>query len=389
MVTLIGTDVLQESPVCLIFGTHLNAHTIIQRLSEIGILSQDICIVKPKGYPSFAAEIFNRSIQVWEIEIDTADELPEKIRERFGVTRTKILFFTDESNLSAFNAALINGAIPDMRLFVGSSKHLDTILDRLLFYKFVQERGLAHVPRTISGREDPFAKFGGQVVVRPRVSWSSPRNRQRVSIVSSPEALAKVLSVYRTAGLTPDDWCYQEVLSMDAVHNVSVCGWFDARHQHLFCTRKILQHPEPCGNGDVIEFLAEPPPYIIEQSNALLEALEYEGPFELEWVYDNSHRTYKIIELNPRFWMQHGLVDVISGGTVVRRYLGMDGVLTAEFPQLRSVRYWVNPLYGLLRMLQGDFRGMRFYFSRSSISPISLVQALVYAPFHFRGKRAL
>lgn len=380
----------EQSPCCLVFGNHLNAHAIIRGLSEIGIQKEDIWLVKDKGFPRLSAEVLNRKIRTWEIDIHDNYEIVEKIRDQFGITRKKVLFFTDERYLTALQPLKNAKPASDFRFFIGSEKHLDTILDRLRFYDFIEQNRIAPVPRTIPGTEEPFLKLGERVVVRPRVSWGALVKRQRVSIVSSRAALEKVLSQYRQAGLSADNWCFQEVLSIDPIHNVSVCGWFDKRHRHLFCTRKVLQHPEPCGNGDVVEYLPEPPGKVLEQSIALLAALEYSGPFELEWVYDDSSGVYRIIELNPRFWLQHGLAACIEGQQIlIKRYVGQKDVSSVPLNCNSGVRYWVNPLFALFRMLRGDFRGLRYYFSPGATHPISLCQALLYAPFHVLGKRSL
>ena len=125
----------------------------------------------------------------------------------------------------------------------------------------------------------------------------------------------------------------------------------------------------------------------MEQSRALLEALEYEGPFELEWVYDEKTHDYKIIELNPRFWMQHSMVGAASRQAVIRKYMGINGDFQINQKVNHSeVHYWVNPLYAIFRLLKGDLQGLRYYFMEGAVSPISLTQAIVYAPMHYLGK---
>ncbi len=380
----------ESSPIALVFGAHLNGHSIVRSLQANGVPTEDIYIAKLTGTPSLSAEFFNRDVEAWTFDIEKAEDLPGAIRRRFGSERTKVLFFTDERYLPALNRASLRGEVPDLRFFVGSSRHLDTLLDRFLFYRFIEGCfDEPPVPATLPGDVDPIASFGSSFVIRPRISWHSVRSRFKVRIVSSPRELDEVVAEYAAGGLTPEDWCIQELLSMDARHNVSVCGWYDGDHQEIFCTRKLLQHPPRCGNGDVIELLSDPPGLIVEQTLTLLQALQFEGPFELEWVFDRNSESYKIIELNPRFWMQHSLVDALCGWGLVGRYLGKHGTVREPSPQGRSFRYWVNPLYALYRLLRMDSRGLKYYYSSMSITPISLFQSLLYAPFHFVGKGSI
>jgi predicted ATP-grasp superfamily ATP-dependent carboligase len=347
-------------------------------------------MAKEKGKPSFCTRIFNSRIATWEFELVDADECIFKIREQFGFRTLKVLFFTDERFISKLSAARKRDQIPDISFFPNCDGYMDIILDRLKFYRFVEQNRLAPVPKTISGHENPFDALGRSVLVRPNLSWFSWDKRQKVAIVSSETALQRITKRYQEDGLNPDEWCYQEILSIKAEHNISTCGWYDAHEHHLFCTRKLLQHPDSCGNGDVIELLRNPPPLLIEQSLALFDALQYEGPFELEWIYDEKDQDYKIIELNPRFWMQHSIAGALSGQAVIRKYIGVIGDFPANQTNNSSeIRYWVNPLYALFRFLKGDIQGIRYYFMKGAVSPISLTQAIVYALIHFLGKRSL
>jgi hypothetical protein len=383
-------SVSEKNFIALIFGTHLNANSIIRGLVTVGIDPKNICLINESGKPWFSARLLNPFIKTREFDFDDAAKLPQKLRELFGIEIIKVLFFTDERFLTELSTARRHGKTQDIRFFPGSDRYMETILDRLKFYRFIEKNQLAPVPKTIPGDKNPFELLDGRVLVRPNVSWRSSCTRQSVAIVASKAELEKIIDLYRKDGLRPEDWCYQEVLSTKAKHNISVCGWYDAKEQHLFCTRKLLQHPESCGNGDVIELMLTAPGSIIEQSYALLQALEYKGPLELEWVFDENNGIYKIIELNPRFWMQHSLAGAASRQAVIRRYMGVN----CDFHFLKNinpnqVRYWVNPLYALFRLLKGDLLGIRFYFMKGAVSPISLTQALVYAPIHFLGKCSL
>ena len=63
----------------------------------------------------------------------------------------------------------------------------------------------------------------------------------------------------------------------------------------------------------------------------------------------------KIIELNPRLWMQHALVGRVTGNALVRRYLGLEDEPDAADS---SCRYWLNSIYTLSRLLRLDLRSM-------------------------------
>lgn len=323
------------------------------------------------------------------MDIHHAHELPDYLRKHFGKNRIKVLFFTDERYHRALHDAKATRDLSDFRFFIGSEGQLDVLLDRLLFYRFIERQKLAQVPKTISGELDPFSCLGDRILLRPRLSWLSLNSRQKVFIITSKSQLAEALNVYRAAGLTAADWCYQELLSVETRHNVSVSGWYGSDGAHLICTRKLLQHPEPAGNGDVIERILDPPDELMEQTFALLATLHYQGPLEVEWIFDRQTGCHKIIELNPRFWMQHELVNAITGHAVVGEYLGLGEPGMYQQMANPNLRYWVNSLYAIFRMLRGDIRGFRYALKKNSVLPLSYLQAAEYAPLHFLGKRSI
>ena len=376
-----------KDSISLIFGAHFNALSIIQSLKALGVSSKTIYLVRLKGQPKLSAAFFNPDVNSLVLDINCADDLPLVLHNKLGKTKRKVLFFTDEQYLDALNRARENGSIPDFHFFVGSEKYLNICLDRFEFYEFIKKNDIAHVPRTINGDENPFKQFDSAVVLRPKRSWPSFGNQQRVRFVSSVADLHKFTTCYLNAGLSPNDWCFQELLSTESGHVLSVCGWYDESEKFIFCTRKILLHPEPFGVGDVVEILPEVPGNIIEKTETLLKAIEYEGPFELEWVLDRKTGTYKILEINPRYWMQHGLINSLTGHKIIGLYFGLDSSRLCSIPKMtNNIIYWVNPLSTLFRTLKGDLRGLKYYFSANSVSPIGFSKTLLYAPLHFYGK---
>lgn len=135
-----------------------------------------------------------------------------------------------------------------------------------------------------------------------------------------------------------------------------MCGWHDAKSPRFVATRKVLQFPARQGNGDVCE-LIELPAALADTTRQLLDDLRYTGPFELEFVRDTRTGRYRLIELNPRFWMQHPLAGANLGQVLVRRYLGLPEETT---PHGSSPRYWINTIVALNCLLRADFRGWRY-----------------------------
>lgn len=357
----------------LICSNYINAYSLIISLKALGWQGPIVCI-KHQSRGTVLTEMLRDDVQTWCISVEQPADLLYALAERVPTTDPKTVFFCDERFHEAFRE---QGAamLPNSRFLLGSTTHLDFILDRFLFYDFIVQRHLAPAPRTIAGDQDPWREFEVGFFIRPNKTWDGLRRLPRVQLVHTSEEQQRVEADLRGRGLTSHDWCYQEILSLDPRDNVSICGWHAPEERLYFATHHLLRHPNEVGNGDVTELLA-PPPGLFQSTQRVLDALHYEGPFELEYVRGQLTNEYKVIELNPRFWMQHGLIEAVTDHALVQRYLGA----VSKVPTTTEKRYWVNTFYVLYRMIRGDWRGMRYALNRGAVMAPESVIALKYLP---------
>lgn len=362
----------------VICGNGINAHSIVQTVRRLNPNGR-ILLLRQSSESKGLAEVLNPDIEHWVVDLVRLNELPEMIEERFSENDGATVLFTDERYHQAFLDWLKCRPESNLRFFIGSSENLQEILDRYLFYRFIEDRSLASVPHTIPGDSDPVAAFGNGFIIRPRLSWFGLKQRERVTLVRNQTEFRTAISAYSSRGLGLDDLSFQEQLSIRNQDNVSVCGWYSETRRHLFCTRKVLQWPPDTGGGDLVERIPDND-RLIAQAVAILGSMKYEGPFEIEFVFDQKAMEFKVTELNPRFWLQHGLIDTITGSALVANYLDMDHPSSAV-DENREIRFWVNPLYMLYRALKLDFQSLRVYLSDESWSPLTLGNTIRYILF--------
>lgn len=372
----------QPNDVAVVCGNHINAHTLVRNLQRIGWPGRIVLLRDASEAPGLAV-CLNPQTERWAVEISRPDELPAQIEARFGRNADVWVFFTDERYHAAFAGWARQHPESRLKCRLGTTAHLSAVLDRYEFCRFIESRNLAKVPRTIRGDEDPLAAFGEAFIVRPRLSWFGVAQRERVTSVRGPKEFQAALDAYASRGLGRADLSFQELLSIRNRDNVSISGWHGPVVRHLHCSRKVLQYPPRTGGGDVVELIPSPPG-ILEQAQAILAALEYDGPFELEFVFDERAREFKVTELNPRFWLQQGLIEAVSGRALVSAYLGRPPQETS--PAERNLRVWVNPLYTVFRLLRGDFRSLAYFCSRRAWKPFSLRDAIRYGLGQARGR---
>ena len=366
----------------IVCGNGINAHTLVRSLARLDWAGRIVLLWHETEGRGFAG-CLNRRVEQWAVSIRALNELPEIIEERYGKQGRVVVFFTDERYHPAFAEWRRRHPDSPIHCHLGSVAHVPAMLDRYEFCRFIETRRLASVPRTIRGEEDPFASFGDSFIVRPRLSWFGVAQRERVKLVADRRQFSAALDDYASRGLPRAELSFQERLSIRNQDNVSICGWYGPDVRHVHCSRKVLQYPPRTGGGDVVELLP-PPAGVMEQAQAILAALEYNGPFELEFVFDQRAGEFKVTELNPRFWLQHGLIEAVSGCALAGTYLGRAPLPVCE--RDRGLRYWVNPLYTAFRLLKLDPRSLRYYASPKSWKPFSAAEALRYAADYARRK---
>jgi predicted ATP-grasp superfamily ATP-dependent carboligase len=86
-----------------------------------------------------------------------------------------------------------------------------------------------------------------------------------------------------------------------------------------FTGRKLLQYPPQSGTGVAVRACLVPE--IVDASRLLLSTLGYRGVSELEYKLDRRNGRYVLIEMNPRFWDQHGVGAAVGVNLAQCAYL--------------------------------------------------------------------
>jgi hypothetical protein len=364
-------------------GVGLNARTIVDELGRLGWPGA-VAIVATSAEPLAFVErpVRRRGLRVHRYDGRDVDAVPTALAASLGGGASGIVFFTDERLLPSFARWATEHPAGPLVFHIGDPRRVDVILDRVAFYEVIAALDGVHAPLTLVGEADPFEVLGDAFMLRPRVSWQANGVRLSVRPIRGRAAFDAEIGRLQAMGLGRNVLCFQQMLSTKAQDNVSISGWYDQEPPAFMASRKVLQHPEEVGDGDLVE--AIPMPRDLErQALAILAALEYRGPFELEFVRDPEAGTYRVIELNPRFWLQHGLAERRVPGGVVRRYVAGDRAVDASAAERAT--HWVDTGYALYRAFRGDMRALRLLIARRAWSPIPPVEAAL--ALLFRAER--
>ena len=369
----------------IIIGSYINACSLTERLYAVGY-PHPVIVFHTEGTRICLADIAAKNALVVKRDVRDSKSLLDALDRIAVPSCKKIIMYTSEKFINTVRSAVESGRLQNVRTFTGAGIGNEVILDRSRFYEFIEKLGCLSCPKTIDSGQDPFAVFGESFIVRPKESFNGTAIHQRVRLVSGQVEFDACLRELRAAGLTPEMWSYQELLSTRPEDTYSVCGWHDVEYRQYFVHRKCMRHPEKTGSGDVVETVTDAPTALLEGVRTVLDAMEYSGPFEIEILYDAGTDSFKVIELNPRFWLQHALMNRLADNFIVRRYLDMPVPLPIS-PESLPQKYWVNGNRALYYMVTGKFRIFRYL--RNGFCYPTLWQSFRWGFHYFKFKREM
>lgn len=121
------------------------------------------------------------------------------------------------------------------------------------------------------------------------------------------------------------DTVVQEIIQGDDTCHYKICAYLD-QHQNVllsFTLQKIRQFPCRFGIGSCVESLWVPE--VADLGIAFLRSIKYEGVGSIEFKRDTRDGTFKMIEVNPRFWAQNALADVCGQNFALTAYKNLIG----------------------------------------------------------------
>lgn len=271
-----------------------------------------------------------------------------------------VLFFTDEQSLMKHLAR------SDTYRFLPRILDAHLADDKLEWARAITGLGDVPVPFWEVPVSGPVVAPELPVYLKARHSWSESRKMPRGYICRSAADVGRALEQLTADGWERSQFFWQRLIAGPITNNYSVCGFADATdpaRSAMLVVRKVLgDGPTVMSCGAVVETVRDPAS-LLSRAARLVGALNYTGPFELEFLRDPSSDQYYLLELNPRFWMQHGLFIDGYDNVVISRYMGLE---TPAFPDglpFRSLT-WINTvdfLYRVPELLRSDVDRRRVY----------------------------
>ncbi|MCB5187692.1 hypothetical protein LG200_06690 [Methylobacillus caricis] len=257
------------------------------------------------------------------------------------------LLFTEEANLRK----ALDGEIPGSFWPKGYPREL--LDDKWEFAEWlVRQPGLMHGPRHVS--LDDICSLEYPLFLKAKHSWQGEKKLPRGWLCNSPDEVEYYKDQVLTLGYKLDSFFLQEWLGEADTRLFSVCGFFDANQpkRNITCVVERLAGYTSGPSCSAVVGIMPDEFGLTPQAFAILDRLAFVGPFEMEFIVTDSRIV--VLELNPRFWMQHGLF-LSSGNALVKRYLELDTADDYFQPEPEKL-LWVDGLWMMKSLVRCDFR---------------------------------
>ena len=183
---------------------------------------------------------------------------------------------------------------------------IERILDKTLLYRKCEERGIP-IPRTFYLNErnasDVAVEIGFPCILKPALQREFTNEfGEKVFRVESVEEFLRLAELAARHPLLA-----QEIVGAGIDSFYSLCSYVgrDGQAKGVFVGRKLEQYPADFGTACLVD--SRRVEEIIERGTDVLNQFGYQGISEVEFIYDERDRDFKLLDINTRVWKWIGL----------------------------------------------------------------------------------
>lgn len=366
---------MKVDAVILSYGAEMNSIAIYEELCQKSMTTAVVAL-RDK---SLFADLCPRNLFI-EMEWppvsndDAAKELARNLYAWGASTDNKIIIFAvEDGGLRLLQE--YRHLFSEIALFSASNKLSLSGLDKAEFFNYLNKQGLTEsLPKTIviSNTNELEYALGKihKAIIKPALKPLSMilEGMDSKALLSTDFNSIQALKSYLEGCWNlSDDWLVQELIESRQQTDIAVYAVRNSHFFHAVVAKVRLRYPESTGTGCWVEMLTEMNHPAIEVSRKILETIDYNGICELEFLQAEDG-SFKLIELNPRPWLQVGLTSA-SGVNLLSatvQLLRKENQVTLERPRnvhwiclercvqsflaSKNKRAFLSMLYGFLKL---------------------------------------
>lgn len=191
------------------------------------------------------------------------------------------------------------------------------------------------------------------VLIKAKHSWLDGKKLPRGWVCHNKADLHLAMQNIKSLGFSQNEFFIQSWLESHNLETISVCGFYDVNNVSRniqTVVRRLASYQQKLSCASAVETIDDEW-QLIPNTHLILKALKFTGPYEMEFLVDQD--SVKVLELNPRFWMQHAIF-LKHHNSLLKRYYNMDR--TKDWQQSELIHtIWIDSL----ELLKNIFR-LRF-----------------------------
>lgn len=189
-------------------------------------------------------------------------------------------------------------------------------------------------------------------LIKAKHSWSGDIKLPRGWVCRTREELLERLDEIKSFNNWESIFFIQEWLGDKNCKVISTCGFHDhesPRRNLSVVVQRVVSHSIGLSCSAAVETV-EDVWGLRQNTEKILNALEFTGPYEMEYLLIGD--TFKVLEINPRFWMQHAIF-LKNGNGLMKRYYCLDGEndwINKDYSHI----VWIDTIHLLKTLMKGQ-----------------------------------
>ena len=247
----------------------------------------------------------------------------------------------------------------------------DNFLNKRLFYNSLEELNIEYpktfFPKKISDLKEIEKKISYPCFIKPSYSASFVVDfKTKMFFVKNSNQLN---NYFKKAKSKNHDIMIQEIIPGDSNHIYGFNGYFDKKSKlnGCFTSRRIREWPTKAGCACFVEEFDVPE--LVEILDKIIKKIKYFGIIDSDFKKDPRDGKFKLLDINPRFWMQISLPARCGINLPYISYMETLGKNVKKISSSKKNIKWI--------FMIDDIRSARYSISKGDISITNWLSSLI------------